>query len=140
MSDLSITDLLFAYGAWVSDDNNELGCKSPSLMLIKSAPKLCKNSVKASKRRVVDFISDDEALAVDRAMNKLMRHSVHLHNIITYHFIYNWSVKQIADDYWSQFEYPCGKKKATNYHVNPLLNHAIGFINCELINDKACMF
>ena len=29
MSDLSITELLEAYGAWVNDDNNDLGCKSP---------------------------------------------------------------------------------------------------------------
>ena len=29
MSDLSITDLLFAYGAWVNDDQTSLECKSP---------------------------------------------------------------------------------------------------------------
>ena len=132
MSDLSITDLMFAYGAWVNDNNSDLGCKSPSLMLIKSAPKLCKDSVKPSSRRTVSYISDEDALAVDRAMNELVNHSVHLHNIITYHFVYNWSVKKIADDYWSQFEYPCGKRKATNYHVNPLLHYAIGFLAREL--------
>ena len=137
MSDLSITDLLFAYGAWVSDDNNELGCKSPSLMLIRSAPKLCKNSVKPSKRRVVDFISDDEALAVDRAMNKLMRHSVHLHNIVAYYFIYNYSERKIAKDYWSQFEYPNSDKEAGVYHVKPLLTQGIGFISGALARDMA---
>lgn len=137
MSDLSITELLFAYGAWVSDDNNELGCKSPSLMLIKSAPKLCKDSVKASKRRVVDFISDDEALAVDRAMNKLMRHSVHLHNILAYYFIYNYSERKIAKDYWSQFEYPNSDKEAGVYHVKPLLTQGIGFISGALARDMA---
>lgn len=137
MTDLSITELLFAYGAWVSDDNNELGCKSPSLMLIKSAPKLCKDSVKASKRRVVDFISDDEALAVDRAMNKLMRHSVHLHNIVAYYFIYNYSERKIAKDYWSQFEYPNSDKEAGVYHVKPLLTQGIGFISGALARDMA---
>lgn len=137
MSDLSTKGLLFAYGAWVSDDNNELGCKSPSLMLIKSAPKLCKDSAKASKRRVVDFISDDEALAVDRAMNKLMRHSVHLHNIVAYYFIYNYSERKIAKDYWSQFEYPNGDKEAGVYHVKPLLTQGIGFISGALARDMA---
>lgn len=137
MSDLSITELLEAYGAWVNDDNNDLSCKSPSLMLIKSAPKLCKDSVKASKRRVVKFISDDDALAVDRAMNQLLRHSVHLHNIVTYHFIYNWSERKIARDYWSGFEYPCGTKEAGVYHVKPLLNQGIGFISGALCRDMA---
>ncbi len=137
MSDLSITDLLFAYGAWCNDDNNDLSCKSPSLMLIKTAPKLCKDTVKAAKRSTVAFISDDEALALDRAMNALMSHSVHLHNIVSLHFVNGYSVKRIADDYWSKFEYPCGKRKATNYHVNPLLNQAIGFIASELRRDIA---
>lgn len=137
MSDLSITDLLFAYGAWVSDDNNELGCKSPSLMLIKTAPKLCsKDSVKASKQRVVCFIDDDEALAVDRAMNRLLRHSVHLHNIVTYYFVYNWSERKIAKDYWSEFEYPNSDKEAGVYHVKPLLTEGIGFISGVLCRDR----
>lgn len=135
MSD--IKELLFAYGSWVNDDNNELGCKSPSLMLIKQAPHLCRDSVKPCSKRTVIFIGDCDALAVDRAMNSLMRHSVHLHNIVTYHFVYGWSVKKIADDYWTQFEYPCGKRKATNYHVNPLLNQAIGFVASELSRDIA---
>lgn len=137
MSDLSITDLLFAYGAWCNDDNNDLSCKSPNLMLIKTAPKLCKDSVKAAKRSTVAFISDDDALAVDRAMNALMRHSVHLHNIVTYHFVYNWSERKIARDYWSVFEYPCGTKEAGVYHVKPLLTEGIGFISGILARDIA---
>ena len=137
MSDLSITDLMFAYGAWVNDDNGDLGCKSPSLMLIKSAPKLCKDSVKPSSRRTVSYISDEDALAVDRAMNKLLRHSVHLHNIVTYHFIYNWSERKIARDYWSDFEYPNSEKQAGVYHVKPLLNLGIGFVSGVLARDIA---
>ena len=137
MSELSITELLEAYGAWVNDDNSGLDCKSPSLMLIKSAPELCKRDVLQAHRPTAAFISDDDALAVDRAMNALMRHSVHLHNIVAYRFIYGWSVKYIADNYWSQFEYPCGKKKATNYHVNPLLYQAMGFLASELSRDTA---
>lgn len=137
MSDLSITELLHAYGNWCRDDNNELGCKSPSLMLMRSAPHQCKDSVKAASRRTVAFIDDDDALAIDRAMNKLLRHSVHLHNIVTYHFIYNWSERKIARDYWSDFEYPDSEKQAGVYHVKPLLNLGIGFVSGVLARDIA---
>lgn len=137
MSDLSISELLHAYGNWVNDDNNELGCKSPSLMLMRSAPKQCKDSVKAASRRTVAFIDDETALAVDNAMNALMRHSVHLHNIVTYHFIYNWSERKIARDYWSDFEYPDSEKQAGVYHVKPLLNLGIGFVSGVLARDIA---
>lgn len=137
MNDLSITDLLYAYGAWVNDDNNNLGCKSPSLMLIKTAPHLCKDSLKSSSKRVVAFIDDDMALAVDRAMQRLLRHSLHLHNIVTYYFIYNYSERKIAKDYWSQFEYPKCDKEAGVYHVKPLLNEGIGFISGVLSLDIA---
>jgi len=132
-----IEKLLIAYASWCNDDNNELSCKSPSLMLMKSAPKQCKDSVKPSNRSVVMFITDSEALVVDRAMQELMCHSVHLHSILYYHFIKNYSVDYIAKHYWSKFEYPKGDKVATNYHVKPLLNRAIGIIEGILIKDIA---
>lgn len=138
MSDLSITDLLFAYGAWVSDDNNELGCKSPSLMLIKSAPKLCKDSVKAPSKRVVAHITDDEALAVDRAMKLLRERHLVLYHVVRYYFIYNWTVLDIAVDYLTILEYgKDSKKKLSSYHAKPLLTEGMGFISGALAVDIA---
>lgn len=140
MSDLSITDLLFAYGAWVSDDNNELGCKSPSLMLIKSAPKLCKDSVKPSNRRTVAFISDCDALAIDRAMNALKSDSLHtyyLYRILDCYFIGGWSYSRISKDYWSAIEYPCGTKEVAQYHIKALISEGMGSINGYLIANRA---
>lgn len=139
MSDLSITELLFAYGAWVSDDNNELGCKSPSLMLIKSAPKLCKDSVKAASRRTVAFISDDDALTIDKAMNALKNESLHtyyLYRILDCYFIGGWSYKRISEDYWSAIEYPCGTKQVAQYHIKAMVAEGCGSINGYLISEK----
>ena len=138
MSDLSITDLLFAYGAWVSDDNNELGCKSPSLMLMKSAPKQCKD-VKPPKRAQVSFISDDDALAIDRAMNALKGDSLHnyyLYRILDYYFIGGWSYGRISKEYWSIKEYPCGTKEVAPYHIKALISEGMGSINGYLIANK----
>ena len=139
MSDLSITDLLFAYGAWVSDDNNELGCKSPSLMLIKSAPKQCKDD-KPPKRAQVSFISDDDALAIDRAMNALASDSLHnyyLYRIIDCYFIGGWSYSRISKEYWSAIEYPCGTKEVAQYHIKAMVAAGAGFINGYLISNKS---
>ena len=138
MSDLSITDLMFAYGAWVNDDNSDLGCKSPSLMLIKSAPKLCKDSVKPSSRRVVAHITDDEALAVDRAMKLLRERHLVLYHVVRYYFIYNWTVLDIAVDYLTVLEYGNeSKKKLSSYHTKPLLTEGMGFISGALARDTA---
>lgn len=140
MSDLSITDLLFAYGAWVSDDNNELGCKSPSLMLMRSAPHQCKDSVRAASRRTVAFISDDDALAIDKAMNALKNESLHtryLYRILDCYFIGGWSYKRISEDYWSAIEYPCGTKQVAQYHIKALISEGMGSINGYLIANRA---
>lgn len=135
MSD--IENKLRAWGAWASDNKVGLNCKSPSLMLIKSAPHQCKDSVKGSKHSVAPFITDEDALIVDRAMGDLMRHSVHLYAIVYLHFVKDWAVHRIATDYWSDFEYPCKSKKATTYHVKPLLSEGIGVIQGLMIK-AAC--
>ena len=140
MSDLSITDLMFAYGAWVNDDNSDLGCKSPSLMLIKSAPKQCKDSVKPSSRRTVSYISDEDALAIDRAMKALKNDSLHnyyLYRIIDCYFVGGWSYSRISKEYWSAIEYPCGTKEVAQYHIKAMVAAGAGFINGYLISNKS---
>lgn len=140
MSDLSITELMFAYGAWVNDDQVSLNCKSPSLMLMKSAPKQCNDTVKAPSKRVVSFISDDDALAIDRAMDALARDSLHnyyLYRIIDYYFIGGWSYSRISKEYWSAIEYPCGTKEVAQYHIKSMVAAGAGFINGYLISNKS---
>ena len=140
MTDLSISELLHAYGNWVSDDNNELGCKSPSLMLMRSAPHQCKDSVKAASRRTAAFISDDDALAIDKAMNALKNESLHtyyLYRILDCYFIGGWSYKRISEDYWSAIEYPCGTKQVAQYHIKALISEGMGSINGYLIANRA---
>lgn len=103
---------------------------------MRSAPKLCAKDVKSSRKSTARlFISDEDALAVDRAMGALIRHSVHLHNIVWYHFIKGHAVDVIAKQYWSKFEYPKGGRFATAYHVKPLLTEGVGFISGFLIKD-----
>lgn len=132
-----IEQKLAAWGAWVRDNPDRLNCQSPSLNLIRLAPHQDKTDARRSNRSIAPFISDDDALAVDNAVGRLMRHSVHLGVIIYLHYVKDWSVNQIASDYWSAFEYPCGKRKAKNYHVNPLLREGVGFIGGAIAHDLA---
>ena len=140
MSDLSITDLLFAYGAWVSDDNNELGCKSPSLMLMRSAPHQCKDSVKAASRRTVAFIDDETALAVDNAMSVLMQEYLVIYNILMLKFVNGYSDRDIAKYYMSVIEYPNSKKQVPHTAVKPLVTQGMGFISGFLVSNKSIFY
>lgn len=137
MSDLSITELLEAYGQWCRDDNNELGCKSPSLMLIKQAPHLCKDSVLSRKSATRLFISDDDALAVDRAMGALIDYSLVLYNIAYLKFVDGHSDRNIAKYYLSSIEYPDSDKQVPHTAVKPLLTEGLGFVNGYLIRSRA---
>ncbi len=128
---------LAAWGAWARDDNECLGCKSPSLMLMSQAPHLDKQALLASKRPSAPFIDDDTASLVDKAMGELSRYSVHLYAILSLHYRYGWSINRIAQDYWSKFEHPCGTKRASNYHVNPLFFEGVGFIGRAMMTDNA---
>lgn len=51
-------------------------------------------------------ITDDEALAVDRAVGKLRREFVVLYNVIFLHYVYGWSYRQISRRYLTPLEYP----------------------------------
>ena len=131
-----IKTILASWGAWANDHRDNLDYKSPTLMLMAQAPHLDKTALIASKRPSAPFIEDSVALAVDRAMGELSRYSVHLYAILTLYYQYGWSIKRIADEYWSKFEYPCGSKRATNYHVNPLFFEGVGFIGRAMMTDK----
>ena len=138
MSDLSITELMTAYGQWVRADQNNLGCKSPSLTLMRSAPHQCKD-VKPPKSSTRLFISDDDALAIDKAMNALKHESLHhnyLYRIVDLHFVGGWSYRQISDDYWSAIEYPCGTKKVAVYHIKAMICEGMGFISGMISANK----
>lgn len=131
MSD--IKELLKSWGNWANDHQDDLGCKSPSEMLIKSAPH-ADSSDKPVKRVLADYISDEDALMVDKAVGKLARHSVLLWAVLRLHYQYGWSVRKIAIEHLSELEYPCGTKQSTSYSVSQLLERATGVIEGCMID------
>ncbi len=106
-------------------------------MLIKTAPKLCaKDAAKVSKRSLVGFISDEMALAIDRAMSVLMQEYLVLYNILMLKFVRGYSDRDIAKYYLSNIEYPDSEKQVPHTAVKPLVTQGMGFVNGYLIGNK----
>ncbi|STZ55566.1 Uncharacterised protein [Moraxella lacunata] len=51
-------------------------------------------------------ITDDEALAVDKAVCELKREFLVLYNVLFLHHVYGWSYRQISRRYLTPLEYP----------------------------------
>lgn len=129
--ELSITELLHAYADWVNDNQDGLGCKSPSLMLMRSAPKLCAKDVKSSRKSTARlFISDDDALAVDKAMKSLRTYSLLLYRIIVWRYIRGNSERAITKYLIEKEGVKISRIKAQN-----LISEAHGYIGRCLVVD-----
>ena len=132
MSD--IKDLLLAWGHWANDHHDSLACKSPSEMLMRSAPH-ADASEKVVKTSQVAYISDESALMVDKAVGKLARHSVLLWAVLRLHYQFNWSLRKIAKDHLTPLEYPNGESKKVHHTIaEKLLERAVGVIEGAMLD------
>ena len=99
MSDLSITDLLFAYGAWVNDDNNDLGYGNPFNAILAAAPHLaddeedCEQPVQFKN---ASHMTDLDAAVVDTVLIRLAERHYHLYVLLMAHYVRQWSERKIA--------------------------------------------
>ncbi|WP_413520609.1 antiterminator Q family protein [Psychrobacter glacincola] len=142
-------ELLKAWGQW-SRDNHNLGCKSPSLMLMRSAPHKDKSDA-PTKVAQLTYISDDDALRVDDAVADLKSNSERLdalvgyycdnkdmsflskamrHRVIKNTYIGNMSLDDVARD----INYFLGKPLFSPVRVTRVLESAIGFIDGRLVD------
>lgn len=134
--DISITELMRSYGAWVRDDGDNMGCKSPAYQLMRVAPKQCKDMVKPKSKSRPAYISDDLGLAVDNAMGVLMQEYLVIYNILMLKFVNGYSDRDIAKYYVSGIEHPDGKKKVPHTAIKPLVTQGMGFVSGYLVSNK----
>lgn len=133
--DRDVKEVLRSWGAWANDHHDGLGCKSPSDMLMKSAPFADANE-KLSKSVQVAYISDEQALMVDKAVGKLARHSVLLWAVLRLHYQYDWSIRKIAKEHLTPIEYPNDKEKKVHHTVAAqLLERAVGVIEGAMLDN-----
>ena len=136
MSEIDIKEMLLAWGDWANDHVDSLGCKSPSQMLMISAP-FADASEKPVRRSQVVYISDEHALMVDKAVGKLARHSVLLWAVLRLHYQFNWSIRRIAKEHLSPLEYPNDENKKVHHTVaERLIERAVGFIEGAMLNNS----
>lgn len=135
MNELDIKELLSAWGEWANDHHDSLGCKSPSQMLMKSAP-FADTNEKPPKSVQVAYISDEQALMIDKAVGKLARHSVLLWAVLRLRYQFGWSIRRIAKDHLTPLEYPDDKQKTVHHTIaEKLLERAVGIIEGAILSN-----
>lgn len=143
--------LLAAWGQWTHDMETKGSCASPSQMLINSAPVNDSNIKRYAKYAECEHIDDDTALQVERAVTALKKYSEHLYvalehmlankaqddnlfvsammyTVITRHYRYGESFKQLAKDSTARLGI-----KITDVKIKSILERGCGFVEGQLV-------
>lgn len=131
--DISITELMESYGAWVNDHSDNMGCKSPAYQLMRVAPKQCKDMIKPKSRVTPAHISDELGLQIDKAMKSLSNYSVLLYDVVNRKFVKGQSDSEIARVYCAKADGVLGDKRITRHDVKALIIEGLGNLNGMLV-------
>lgn len=121
--DLEIQGLLESWGQWVLADGNGLGYKSPMAMLMRG------QVVEKRKPRTTMFITDDEALRIERVITKLCKFKPLEGEVLKLKYIERMSANAIAKHYLTSIKYGNDNaKKVSSYQASQLIANAEGFV------------
>lgn len=126
---MDIKELLLAWGAWCRDDHMSLDCKSPSEMIMRSAPHAEVSETAPVTRYQSDYISDDMALRIDRIVMTLCKYKPIEGKCLRLRYITGHYPEKIAATYLSELKY--GKdsnRKVSKYKASEYIASAEGFI------------
>ncbi len=99
MSELNVQQLLINFGAWVRDDNNDLGYGNPFNAILAAAPHLaddeedCEQPVQFKN---ATHMTDLDAAVVDTVLIRLAERHYHLYVLLMAHYVKQWSERKIA--------------------------------------------
>jgi len=99
MSELNVQQLLINFGAWVRDDNNDLGYGNPFNAILAAAPHLaddeedCEQPVQFKN---ASHMTDLDAAVVDTVLIRLSERHYHLYVLLMAHYVKQWSERKIA--------------------------------------------
>jgi len=99
MSELNVQQLLISFGAWVRDDNNDLGYGNPFNAILAAAPHLaddeedCEQPVQFKN---ASHMTDLDAAVVDTVLIRLAERHYHLYVLLMAHYVKQWSERKIA--------------------------------------------
>lgn len=115
-------NMIEEWGKWARHHKDDLGSQSSWLLVMR-------NNIELHRCQGYT-ITDDEALAVDKAVSKLAKYSVVLVNVLAYRYLAGWSLRRIAREYLTVLEYGTmdGKKQVRKEEARALLERAEGFV------------
>ena len=99
MRELNVQQLLVNFGAWVRDDNNDLGYGNPFNAILAAAPHLaddeedCEQPVQFKN---ASHMTDLDAAVVDTVLIRLAERHYHLYVLLMAHYVKQWSERKIA--------------------------------------------
>ena len=130
-----IRRILLAWASWARQQDG-LGFKSPSKMLINSAPEVdsCDYGVGARYDKDL-FISDEKALIIDRIIGILLKaHKVEAQCLLM-RYVDGKYPKQIAQDYLTEIKYGKNSQRTVSEYVAvKYISFAEGFVSGFIAN------
>ncbi|WP_440824574.1 antiterminator Q family protein [Psychrobacter cryohalolentis] len=121
--DLEIQGLLESWGQWVLAEGNGLGYKSPMAMLMRG------HVAEKRKPRTTMFITDDEALRIERVITKLCKFKPLEGKVLMLKYIERMSANAIAKHYLTPIKYGNDSvNKVSSYQASQLIANAEGFV------------
>lgn len=112
-----IRRILLAWASWARQQDG-LGFKSPSKMLINSAPECDSSEHGVGARYDSDlFISDEKAMIVDRIVGTLLKaHEIEAQCLVL-RYLHGQYPKQIAQGYLTEIKYGKGSHRTVSEYV-----------------------
>lgn len=99
MREINVQQLLINFGAWVRDDNNDLGYGNPFNAILAAAPHLaddeedCEQPVQFKN---AGHMTDLDAAVIDTVLIRLAERHYHLYVLLMAHYVKQWSERKIA--------------------------------------------
>lgn len=112
-----IRRILLAWANWARQQDG-LGFKSPSKMLINSAPEVDSCDYGVGSRYDSDlFISDEKALIIDRIIGTLLKAHEIEGQCLVLRYLHGQYPKQIAQDYLTEIKYGKNSQRTVSEYV-----------------------
>ena len=130
-----IRRILLAWASWARQQDG-LGFKSPSNMLINSAPEVDVSEYGAGSRYDSDlFISDEKALIIDRIIGILLKAHKVEGQCLVLRYLHGQYPKQIAQGYLTDIKYGKNSHRTVSEYVAvKYISFAEGFVSGYIAN------
>lgn len=124
-----VQDLLAAWGQWVVAEGNGLGYSSPMAAIMRG------HVVEERRRPFAMFITDDEALKVERVITRLCNHKPLEGKVLMLKYVDRMSDRAIARQYLTPLKHGKDSDKWVGSHQTAnYIAYAEGFILGSIMN------